>query len=217
MIKNVLLFGFFIIFKSGFCQIDLPNNSVRFDSSETNIDSPTGFEIPAVKAPSLSNTKNPNTPSNSDLGNEKEKQIDMQNGDGLIDYTGTNKAPKYFSKDKEEKPEYGKDQYLGDFKTTAKTATFMYRDHEFVDGDMIRIYVNGEIAIPQARLEGSFKGFDLPLQSGFNKIDFEALNQGSSGPNTAQLNIYDEIGNLLASYEWNLLTGNKATAILVKQ
>ena len=93
----------------------------------------------------------------------------------------------------------------------------MYRDHEFVDGDMIRIYVNGEIAIPQARLEGSFRGFDLPLQDGFNKIDFEALNQGSSGPNTAQLSIYDEIGNLLASYEWNLLTGNKATAILVKQ
>jgi hypothetical protein len=57
----------------------------------------------------------------------------------------------------------------------------------------------------------------VPLKSGFNKIDFEALNQGTSGPNTAQLNIYDEIGNLLASYEWNLLTGNKATAILVKQ
>lgn len=198
-------------------QIDLPNNSVRFDASESSENSSTGFEMPAITTPSLSNTKNPNMPDNSDLGKEKEKQIDMQNGDGLMDYTGTNKAPKYFTKDKEEKPEYGKDQYLGDFKTTAKKATFMYRDHEFVDGDMIRVYVNGEIAIPQARLEGSFRGFDLPLQDGFNKIDFEALNQGSSGPNTAQLNIYDEIGNLLASYEWNLLTGNKATAIVVKQ
>ena len=198
-------------------QIDLPNNSVRFDASESSENSSTGFEMPAITTPSLSNTKNPNMPDNSDLGKEKEKQIDMQNGDGLMDYTGTNKAPKYFTKDKEEKPEYGKDQYFGDFKTTAKKATFMYRDHEFVDGDMIRVYVNGEIAIPQARLEGSFRGFDLPLQDGFNKIDFEALNQGSSGPNTAQLNIYDEIGNLLASYEWNLLTGNKATAIVVKQ
>lgn len=217
MIKNLFLVVFLIICKVSFSQIDLPNNSVIFDNSQSTIESSSGFEIPAVKAPSLSNTKNPNTPNNSDLGKEKEKQIDMQKGDGLIDYTGTNKAPKYFTKDKEEKPEYGKDQYLGDFKTTAKTATFMYRDHEFVDGDMIRVYVNGEIVIPQARLEGSFRGFDLPLQSGFNKIDFEALNQGSSGPNTAQLNIYDEIGNLLASYEWNLLTGNKATAILVKQ
>ncbi|WP_052671354.1 hypothetical protein [Aequorivita vladivostokensis] len=217
MIKNFFYLGFFLMSCSSFSQIELPNNSVRFNASDSNVNSPTGFEIPAVKAPSLTNTKNPNAPDNSDLGKEKEKQIDMQNGDGLLEYSGTNKAPKYFSKDKEEKPEYGKDQYLGDFKTKAKKATFMYRDHEFVDGDMIRIYVNGEIAIPRARLEGSFRGFDLPLQDGFNKVDFEALNQGTSGPNTAQLNIYDEVGNLLASYEWNLLTGNKATAIIVKQ
>ena len=217
MLSKFFLMGIAVFSLTTHAQIELPSSSVRFDASTNDLESPTGFEIPAIKAPTLSNTKNPNTPSNSDLGKEKEKQIDMQNGDGLLEYTGTNKAPKYFSKDREEKPEYGKDQYLGDFKTTAKTATFMYRDHEFVDGDMIRIYVNGEIMIPHARLEGSFRGFDLPLQSGFNKIDFEALNQGSSGPNTAQLNIYDEIGNLLASYEWNLLTGNKATAILVKQ
>ena len=217
MIKKSFQIILILASLNAFSQIDLPNNSVRFDAPETNINSSTGFEIPAIKAPTLSNTKNPNTPNNSDLGKEKEKQIDMQNGDGLIEYKGTNKAPKFFTKDKEEKPEYGKDQYLGDFKTTAKKATFMYRDHEFVDGDMIRVYINGDIAISNVRLEGSFRGFDLPLQDGFNKIDFEALNQGSSGPNTAQLNIYDEIGNLLASYEWNLLTGNKATAILVKQ
>jgi hypothetical protein len=216
MLKHFFLFGLLLTTCSSFSQIELGNNSVRFNSSESNIYSSSGFEIPAIKAPSLSNTKNPNTPNNSDLGKEKEKQIDMQNGDGLQEYT-TNKTPKYFTNDKEIKPEYGKDQYLGDFKTTAKTATFMYRDHQFVDGDMIRIWVNGEIALPRARLEGSFRGFDVPLQIGFNKIDFEALNQGSSGPNTAQLNIYDEIGNLLASYEWNLLTGNKATAILVKE
>ncbi len=105
-------------------QIDLPNNSVRFDASESSENSSTGFEMPAITTPSLSNTKNPNMPDNSDLGKEKEKQIDMQNGDGLMDYTGTNKAPKYFTKDKEEKPEYGKDQYLGDFKTTAKKSNF---------------------------------------------------------------------------------------------
>ncbi len=217
MLNKFFLVGFAIVSGSAFSQIELPNSTVRFDSSESNIDSPTGFEIPAVKAPSLSNNKNPNSPNNSDLGKDKEKQIDMQNGDGLLEYTGTNKAPKYFSKDKEAKEEYGKDQYLGDFKTTAKKATIMYRDHEFVDGDMIRVWVNGEIEIPRVRLEGSFRGFDLKLQDGFNKVDFEALNQGSSGPNTAQVNVYDEIGNLLASYEWNLLTGNKATTIIVKQ
>ena len=217
MVKSLLFLFLLFLSSAMFSQIEFPNNSIKFESPQSNIESTTGFEIPAIKAPSLSNTKNPNSPNNSDLGKEKEKPIDMRNGDGLIEYSGTNKAPKYFTKDKEEKPEYGKDQYLGDFKTTAKKATIMYRDHEFVDGDMIRVWVNGEIQIPQARLEGSFRGFDLVLGDGFNKIDFEALNQGSSGPNTAQLNIYDEIGNLLASYEWNLNTGNKATAIVVKQ
>lgn len=216
MFNKFFLFSILLISGTAFSQIELPNNTVRFDSSESNIDNPTGFEIPAVKAPSLSNNKNPNTPNNSDLGKEKEKQIDMQNGDGLLEYT-TNKTPKYFTRDKEAKSDYGKDQYLGDFKTTAKRATIMYRDHEFVDGDMVRVWVNGEIEIPHARLEGSFRGFDLTLKDGFNKIDFEALNQGTSGPNTAQVNVYDEIGNLLASYEWNLLTGNKATTIIVKQ
>lgn len=217
MLKQILSIVFLLLTSAIMAQIELPNRSVQFDTAPTTSESPTGFEISPVKAPSLSNTKNPNTPINSDLGKETEKQIDMQNGDGLIDYKGTNKTPKYFTKDKEITPDYGKDQYLGDFKTTAKRATFMYRDHEYVDGDMIRVYVNGDIVIPQARLEGSFRGFDVDLQDGFNKIDFQALNQGSSGPNTAQLNIYDEIGNLLMSYEWNLLTGNKATAILVKQ
>lgn len=218
MLKKFILIPLILICGKAFSQIELPsNNSVRFDSSESNISNPTGFEIPAAKAPSLSNTNNPNTPNNSDLGKEKEKPIDMQNGDGLIEYTGTNKAPKFFTKDKEEKAEYGKDQYLGDVKTKAKSATIMYRDHEYVDGDMIRVWVNGEIQIPRVRLEGSFRGFDLKLQDGFNKIDFEALNQGSSGPNTAQVNVYDQIGNLLAAYEWNLLTGNKATTIIVKQ
>lgn len=217
MFKNLLSICLILFTGAVFAQFELPNNSTKFESSKPTMDSSTGFEIPAIKAPSLSNNNNPNSPDNSDLGKEKEKQIDMQNGDGLMDYTGTNKAPKYFTKDKEAKAEFGKDQYLGDLKTTAKKATIMYRDHEYVDGDMIRVWVNGEIEIPHVRLEGSFKGFDLVLQDGFNKIDFEALNQGTSGPNTAQVNVYDEIGNLLATYEWNLLTGNKATTIIVKQ
>lgn len=196
-------------------QIESSNNSVQFNPSEPNVGSSTGFDIP-IKAPSLSNNKNPNSPNNSDLGKENEKQFDMQKGDGLLEYSGTNKAPKAFTKDKEEKPEYGKDMYLGDIKTNSKFVGVQYRDHEFVDGDRIRVFVDGEIYISNVMLEGSFRGFNLPLRDGFNKIEFQALNQGSSGPNTAQLQIVDEVGNIIASYEWNLLTGNKATAIIVK-
>jgi hypothetical protein len=33
----------------------------------------------------------------------------------------------------------------------------------------------------------------------FNKIDFEALNQGSSGPNTAEFKVYDDKGSLISA------------------
>lgn len=216
MFKLIIFAVFLLVSFQGISQLELPSNSVKFNSSESNNNNSTGFEVPAIRAPSLSNTKNPNTPNNSDLGREKENQFDMQKGDGLLEYTGTNKAPKYFTNDKEAKPEYGKDMYLGDIKTNSKIVTIQYRDHQHVDGDRVRVFVNGQMEISNVMLEGSFRGFNLPLQDGFNKIDFQALNQGTSGPNTAQLQILDEQGNILASYEWNLLTGNKATAIVVR-
>ncbi|MFT7157938.1 MAG: hypothetical protein ACI8Q1_002963, partial [Parvicella sp.] len=46
---------------------------------------------------------------------------------------------------------------------------------------------------------------------------FEALNQGDSGPNTAELHVYDDKGMLVSAHEWNLLTGNKASIIVYKQ
>jgi len=213
--KQLFSIIFFTASVSAFAQLDLPNNSVKLNSTNP-LESPSSFEIPESKAPTLSKSKTLFSETNSDFGKPSEQKFDMQKGDGLMDYTGTNKTPKYFTKDKEAKAEYGKDMYLGDIKTDSKYVTIQYRDHEYVDGDRVRIFVNGDMVMSNVMLEGSFRGFNLPLQDGFNKIDFQALNQGSSGPNTAQLQILDEVGNILASYEWNLLTGNKATAIVVK-
>lgn len=155
------------------------------------------------------------TPKQSTLGKEEEKPFSMID-DEFQEYN-SNITPKYFSQDKDIKPEYGKDMYLGDFKTKAETVSILYRDHEYVDGDRVRVYVNGDVVVANEVLTAQFNGFDTPLQDGFNRIEFEALNQGTSGPNTAQLQIRDEVGNILANYEWNLLTGRKATAIIVKQ
>ena len=60
-------------------------------------------------------------------------------------------------------------------------------------------------------------GFSIGFsQAGFNVIDFVALNQGSSGPNTAEVRVYDDIGNLVGNNRWNLATGVKATYIVYK-
>ena len=110
---------------------------------------------------------------------------------------------------------YG-DMYLGDVKTGGKFIGIVCRDHEYVDGDRVRIFANGNVIEPNMYLTSSFKGVNLNLEKGFNRLDFEALNQGSSGPNTAQVDVYDDKGQLIYSNKWLLSTGSKASLIIVK-
>ena len=56
-----------------------------------------------------------------------------------------------------------------------------------MDGDRVSILVNDEVIVENLTLTYEFRGINLKLKEGFNKIDFVALNQGSSGPNTAEL------------------------------
>lgn len=109
------------------------------------------------------------------------------------------------------------DQYFGDFKTSSKTVNVVYRDHGYTDGDLIQVKVNDDIVHPRVFLTGKFKGFTLELKPGFNKIDFLALNQGDSGPNTAEFKVIDDQGKIVAHNRWNLATGVKATIIVVKE
>ena len=82
---------------------------------------------------------------------------------------------------------------------------------------MIRVYVNEEIAVNRVTLTNQVNGLNLVLEDGINKIDFYALNQGTSGPNTAEFRILDENGVVISSNQWNLATGVKATIILLKE
>ena len=211
---------FFILFLFSFspllAQVEDTDNSVKFNIVEDDYEVPEGYELPAINAPSLT------TPDNlfkaddySDLGQKQTELLDITFEEKFIDVK-TNKAPKYFTKDKAISEEYGTDQYLGQLNTKSGSVTIMYRDHEYVDGDRVRIFVNGDIVKTSVYLSGAFNGFTFPLQSGFNKVEFQALNQGSSGPNTAELMIYDEEGNILSSNQWNLTTGRKATVTIIK-
>ena len=109
------------------------------------------------------------------------------------------------------------DMYLGDFKTGDQNINVVFRDHEYPDGDMIQIRVNDKVVMGSIVLEESFKGVSIELEEGFNRIDFIALNQGESGPNTAELKVYTHSGMLVGSNRWNLATGVKATYIVVKE
>ena len=106
---------------------------------------------------------------------------------------------------------------MGDFKTSDENINVVFRDHEYPDGDIIQIKVNDKVVINSIILQEQFRGINIELENGFNRIDFIALNQGESGPNTAELKVYTHSGSLVGSNRWNLATGAKATYIVVKE
>ena len=147
--------------------------------------------------------------------NNKPKGVDMSARSSL-----TNKkweVKQRFSEDYKDTSKYAKDYYLGDIITDAKTVIIRCRDHEYVDGDRIRLTVNKAVVHPNLTLGGDFYVIDIDLNEGVNEINFTALNEGLSSPNTAQLQVFDAQGNLLSSNKWLITTGYKATLIINRQ
>jgi len=108
-------------------------------------------------------------------------------------------------------------QYLGDIKSNGKFIGIVCRDHEYVDGDRVKISNNDQVVDHNLMLTASFKGVNVDLEKGFNRLEFEALNEGSSSPNTAQVDVYDDQGQLIYSNKWLLSAGSKATLIITKE
>lgn len=154
-----------------------------------------------------------------DMGLSKKNPVKMlpekklvQAGDGMkIDPKVGNNY------DKEGSSKYFGNQYLGDIKNNGKFIGIVCRDHEYVDGDRVKITLNGRVIDANVLLTGSFKGVNVDLEKGFNRLDFEALNEGSSSPNTAQVDVYDDVGNLIYSNKWLLSAGSTATLIVTKE
>lgn len=105
---------------------------------------------------------------------------------------------------------------LGTLHSTSKLVRIEVRDHSLVDGDRIKVYVNEELINSNIMLNGLYYIIPINLKKGYNRIDIEAINEGYSGPNTAELKVYDEKGYLLSSQEWNILTGQRATLGVVR-
>jgi len=108
------------------------------------------------------------------------------------------------------------DQDLGSFRTNSKSIRVICRDFQYPDGDRVSILVNDVPVVINIVLEQSYQSFVIPLDVGVNKIAFEALNQGTSGPNTAGFKVYNGVGSLISSNEWNLATGAKATLVIAR-
>ena len=126
-------------------------------------------------------------------------------------------SDKFNKKEGKVEERYKSDTFLGQFSSDSKTIRIACRDHEAPDGDRVRIWLNDRVAVEEILLDSSFRELFLDLQEGINKIEFEALNQGESGPNTAQFTAIDKNGKVITNNSWNLTTGVKAKIIIVKE
>lgn len=107
---------------------------------------------------------------------------------------------------------------LGEIKTKSEYIRVMYRDGgASVDGDEVKLLVNEKIQYAELFLGYDYKELRINLTAGFNKIDFEALNEGLYAPNTATFRILDDQGNVLGANHWDLATGFKATYMIIKE
>ena len=113
--------------------------------------------------------------------------------------------------------EYQKDFNLGFLETNSNYIIIKCRDHEYIDGDRIRLMIDGSIIYSNITLSSNFYIVDIDLKDGYNNIEFIALNEGEASPNTAQLVVYDEFGKLLSNKKWFISTGYKATLGVYKK
>ena len=199
-------------------QVDVPKEgvSIKAEDSTLKVDKSKSFKISPVKGLSNKKVAKPSinyTPLNDRF--KKKSGIDMMAKSTLLKPTWNVKQK--FKEDNKDTSKFGKDYNLGDLKTTSKTLYIECRDHEYVDGDRIKLMVNDAVIHPNLTLTGQFYKVDVDLEEGFNTIYFIALNEGSSSPNTAQLRVYDENGKLLTSKRWLLTTGYKASLVVLKQ
>lgn len=111
---------------------------------------------------------------------------------------------------------YKKDYLLASYKCSTKTAKFVLKDYGDPDGDVVRIWLNGEIVINALTLESAYREIKLDLREGQNLLVIEALNEGSVSPNTAQFSIFNDKGEIIGNNLSGLLTNVKATIIINK-
>ena len=109
------------------------------------------------------------------------------------------------------------DQDLGSFSTKSKSVNIICRDFQYPDGDKVTILINKIPVITNIILKRNYQSFNIPLDEGINTIEIVALNQGSSGPNTAEFKIFNDTKMLISANQWNLATGAKASIIIAKQ
>lgn len=213
--KTLVIFLFLLSFVS-YSQFELPKKTLKIApiSNSSGQIAPTSSS--AIKYPSIFDKKDKLTESVSLLKKNDEDQKSVMEKEQFQNPSKAYTDRLNKKDDGKILEKYKSDSFLGQFRTGTKIVSIACRDHEAPDGDVVRIWLNDKVVLDAILLEVDFKEIYLDLQEGINKIEIEALNQGESGPNTAQFVIYDQKKGMIATNKWNLTTGVKAKLIILK-
>lgn len=110
------------------------------------------------------------------------------------------------------------DRYLGEYRTKSEFFTVKYRDYIAIDGDLINVYLNGKVLRSGLYLNSDFGEFRIPLALGFNDIEFVVASMGTSGGNTAEIHVLDDVNRNVTTEYWNnLALGVKIKMIVIRE
>ena len=213
---NNILFLFIFLFINSFAQ-ETAIKSLKIKSLDTNNVNMQTFNLNRITPKGLTNKESKNFfDYNLDFDfNLNKQEVDITAKTDLV--TPTWKIRQTFNEGSVNKSKFSKDFYLGDLETDSDYIIIKCRDHEYVDGDKIRLMLNGSVIHPNITLSSVFYVVDVDLDDGYNNIDFIALNEGESSPNTAQLIVLDEYGKQLSNKKWLITTGYKAKLVVFKK
>lgn len=113
--------------------------------------------------------------------------------------------------------DFRRNQDFGEIRTKGNSVKILLRDFAAIDGDVVKISVNNIVFRDRISLEGYRNTVEIGLVPGFNNFEIEALNEGTSSPNTGEFIYLDDKGNVLLAEQWDLSTGFKARLLIIKE
>lgn len=216
---NIILLLSFVFFNQNICgQIDSKNGGNKDKEKSKIVILNNAKEVKKPKSIELNGNEGFLKAFEKEKQKLKQQQAQDLSNKGLLTQAKLNE-PRFLKSFKKINGQYmipKIDQDLGSFRTSSNSVNIICRDFQYPDGDRVTILVNDIPVVYNILLKQSYQKFNIPLEVGINKIAFEALNQGTSGPNTAAFKVYNDAGMLISSNEWNLATGAKATIVISK-
>ena len=99
------------------------------------------------------------------------------------------------------------DVSFGDHETNDAYIVFSFKDSSLIDGDVMKIVLNGKTVFSNVRFTGKLIDYRIALEKGVNKIEVVGLNNGYSGPITCNMICTDASGNNLVHKTFNVVEG----------